>query len=74
MTDQAPTPSRVGMFPPPGLLQDHKAARVFLTLVLTVAALLIFIAVSRGLAPAAGDHRTETPILVPHPAPGPFGS
>lgn len=30
MTDKAATPSRVGMFPPLGLLQDHETARAFL--------------------------------------------
>jgi hypothetical protein len=43
-------------------------------LVLAVTAALIFIAVARGLAPAPTGHRTGTPVVMPHPAPGPFGS
>jgi hypothetical protein len=43
-------------------------------LVLAVTAALIFVAVVRGLAAAPGGHRTRTPIVVPHPTPGPFGS
>jgi hypothetical protein len=43
-------------------------------LVLAVTAVLILIAVWRGLAPAPTGHRTGTPIVVPHPAPGPPGS
>jgi hypothetical protein len=43
-------------------------------LVLAVTAALIVVAVWRGLAPAPVGHRTGTPIVVPHPAPGPFGS
>jgi hypothetical protein len=43
-------------------------------LVLAVTAALIFIAVARDLAPAPGGHRTGTPVVAPHPAPGPSGS
>ena len=43
-------------------------------LVLAVTAALILIAVWRGLAPSPAGHRTGTPIVVPHPAPGPPGS
>ena len=43
-------------------------------LVLAVTAALILIAVWRGLAPVPVGHRTGTPIVVPHPAPGPPGS
>ena len=43
-------------------------------LVLALTAALIFAAAVRGLAPAPGGHHAGTPILVPHPAPGPFGS
>jgi hypothetical protein len=44
-------------------------------LVLAVTAALIVVAVWRGLAPAAPvGHRTGTPVVVPHPAPGPSGS
>jgi len=43
-------------------------------LVAAVTAALIFLAVSQGLAPAPGGHTTGTPVVVPHPAPGPFGS
>jgi hypothetical protein len=43
-------------------------------LLAAVTVTLIFLAVSRGLAPAPGGHRTGTPVVVPHPAPGPFGS
>jgi hypothetical protein len=74
MTNLTATPWRVGMFPLHGQLRDHRAARAFLALVLTVIAVLISIAVARGLAPASSGHRTGTPILMPHPAPGPFGS
>jgi len=44
------------------------------TVVLAVTAALIFIAVSRGLAPAPIGHRTGTAVIVPRPTPGPFGS
>ena len=37
-------------------------------------AAVILIAVARGLAPAPAGQRTGTPIVVPHPAPGPSGS
>jgi hypothetical protein len=47
---------------------------VAVALVLAVTAALILIAVWRGLAPAPIAHRTGTPIVVPHPAPGPSGS
>ena len=43
-------------------------------LMLAVATLLIFIVVTRYPAPAATGHRTGTSVVVPHPAPGPFGS
>ena len=43
-------------------------------LVLAVTAAVILIAVCRGLAPAPGGLRTGTPVVVPHPAPGPPGS
>ena len=43
-------------------------------LVLAVTAALIVIALWRGLAPAPAGLRTGTPIVVPHPAPGPPGS
>jgi hypothetical protein len=43
-------------------------------LVLTVTAALIVIVVWRGLAPAPVGHRMGTPVVVPHPAPGPPGS
>jgi hypothetical protein len=42
--------------------------------VLAVTAALIFVVVARGLAPAPAGHRTGTPVLAPHPAPGPPGS
>ena len=45
-----------------------------IALVLAVTAALIVIAVCHGLAPAPAGHRTGTPIVVPHPAPGPSGS
>ncbi len=41
---------------------------------LVLAVTLILIAVWRGLAPAPAGHRTGTPIVAPHPAPGPPGS
>jgi hypothetical protein len=47
---------------------------VGVALVLAVTAALIVVAVWRGLAPAPAGHRTGPPIVVPHPAPGPFGS
>jgi hypothetical protein len=47
---------------------------VGVALVLAVTAALILIAVARGLAPAPAGHRTGTPIVVPHPVPGPSGS
>ena len=43
-------------------------------LVLAVTAALIVIAVWRGLAPAPAGYRTGTPVVAPHPAPGPSGS
>jgi hypothetical protein len=42
-------------------------------LLLALSVVLLFIAIS-GLAPAPSGHRTGTPIVVPHPSPGPFGS
>jgi hypothetical protein len=74
MTSQRVTPARVGMSPAHGLRRDHQAAYVLIALVVLVAALLISIAVSRGMAPASGGHRSGSPIVVPNPAPGPFGS
>ena len=47
---------------------------VSVALVLAVTAALIVIAVCHGLAPGPAGHRTGTPIVVPHPAPGPSGS
>ena len=47
---------------------------VGVALVLAVTAAMIVVAVCRGLAPAPVGHRTGTPVVVPHPAPGPFGS
>ena len=47
---------------------------VGVALVLAVTAALILIAVWRGLAPSPAGHRTGTPVVVPHPAPGPPGS
>ena len=47
---------------------------VAVALVLAVTAAVILITVWRGLAPAPAGHRTGTPIVVPHPAPGPPGS
>ena len=47
---------------------------VGVALMLAVTAALLFIAVSRGVAPASTGHRTGTPAIVPHPTPGPFGS
>jgi len=60
----------------PGLPPRRFAAPLTaaVALVLAVTAALIFVAVVRGLAPAPSGHRAGTPILVPHPAPGPFGS
>lgn len=45
-----------------------------IALLLVVTATLIFIAASRYPATPDGGHRTEQPALVPHPAPGPYGS
>jgi hypothetical protein len=47
---------------------------VGVAVVLAVTAALIVIAAWRGLAPAPVGHRTGTPVIVPHPAPGPRGS
>jgi hypothetical protein len=47
---------------------------VGVALVLAVTAALIVIAVWRGLASAPVGHRTGTPVVVPHPAPGLYGS
>jgi len=47
---------------------------VGVALMLAVTAALMFIAVSRGAAPASAGHRTGTPVIMPHPTPGPFGS
>ena len=47
---------------------------VGVAVVLAVTAVLIVIAVWRGLALGPAGLRTETPIVVPHPAPGPSGS
>ena len=47
---------------------------VGVALVLAVTAALILIAVARGLAPAPACHPSGTPIVAPHPAPGPPGS
>jgi len=73
-TTAATTEVPVTSFPalPPRRLPAPIAAAV--TLVLAMTAALIFIAVSRGLAPGPGGCRTETPIVVPRPTPGPFGS
>ena len=49
-------------------------AAVGVALVLAVTSALIVVAVWRGLASAPVGHRTGTPIVVPHPAPGPLGS
>jgi hypothetical protein len=47
---------------------------VGVTLVLAVTVALLFIAVACGLAPGPVGHRAGTPVVVPHPAPGPSGS
>ena len=47
---------------------------VGVAVVLAVTAAVILIAVWRGLAPAPAGLRAGTPIVVPHPAPGPSGS
>ena len=47
---------------------------VGVALVLAVTVALIVIAVARGLVPAPAGYRIGTPIVVPHPAPGPPGS
>jgi len=57
---------------PPRWLAAPLTAAV--ALVLAVTAALIFAAAVRGLAPAPGGHQAGTPVLLPHPAPGPFGS
>ena len=60
----------------PGLPPRRFAAPLTaaVALVLAVTAALIFVAAVRGLAPAPSGHRTGTPVVVPHPTPGPFGS
>jgi hypothetical protein len=50
------------------------AVALVVALALAVTVALITVAVSRGVAPGAGGHRTGTPIVVPHPTPGPFGN
>jgi hypothetical protein len=50
------------------------AVALVVALALAVTAVLIFVAVSRGLAPGPSGHRTGTPVVVPHPTPGPFGN
>ena len=67
---EIPVTSSPGL--PPRRLPATMAAAI--TLVLAMTAALIFIAVSRGLAAGPGGCRTGTPIVVPHPTPGPFGS
>jgi len=57
---------------PPRRFAAPLAAAV--ALVLAVTAALIFAAAVRGLASAPSGHQAGTPILVPHPTPGPFGS
>jgi len=57
---------------PPRRFAAPQAAAV--ALVLAVTAAVIFAAAVRGLAPAPSGHRAGTPVLVPHPTPGPFGS
>jgi len=47
---------------------------VGVALVLAVTAALILVVVARGLAAAPSGDRTGTPVVVPHPAPGPSGS
>jgi len=47
---------------------------VGVAMVLAVTAALIVITVWRGLAPASVGYQTGTPVVLPHPAPGPFGS
>ena len=60
----------------PGVPPRRFAAPLTATvaLVLAVTAALIFAAAVRGLAPVPSGHQPGTPVLVPHPAPGPFGS
>jgi|APPan5920702752_1055751.scaffolds.fasta_scaffold79403_1 hypothetical protein len=60
----------------PGLPPRRFAAPLTaaVALVLAVTAAVIFASAVRGLAPAPSEHQAGTPILVPHPAPGPFGS
>lgn len=50
------------------------AVSLVVALALAVIAALIFVAVSRGLAPGPSGQRTGLPVVVPHPAPGPFGN
>jgi len=57
---------------PPGRFAAPLTAAVALLLAVTAA--FIFVAAVRGLAPAPSGHRTGTPIVAPHPTPGPFGS
>jgi hypothetical protein len=50
------------------------AVALGLALALAVTAALITAAVSPGVAPGPSGHRPGTPIVVPHPTPGPFGN
>jgi hypothetical protein len=78
MTKQTAIPSWFGMSPLPGAtagLGPFAAPRaVGVALMLAVMTLLIFITVTHNPAPAATGNRLGAPIVVPHPAPGPFGS
>ena len=47
---------------------------VAVALLLAVTTGLIFLALTRGPAPASTGNQSGTPIVMPHPAPGPFGS
>ena len=61
---------------PPGLQHRRfpELIAVGVAQVLAVTAALIFVVVARGLAPAPSGDRTGTPVVMPHPAPGPSGS
>jgi hypothetical protein len=50
------------------------AVALVVALALAVTAALIFVAVSRGLAPGPSGQRTGMPVVVPHPTPGPSGN
>jgi len=58
----------------PARLQHRRFPAAAVAIVLAVTAVLVFVAFSHALGPAPAGHRSGTPIVVPKPSPGPFGS